>query len=251
MTDLRPEARALIGTAGWSLPRIHQPQFPAAGSHLERYSAVFPAVEINSSFYRPHRKVVYERWAASTPEAFRFSVKAPKSITHSDAEPRVAELDAFFSEIAGLGEKRGAVLVQLPPKRAFSAADSRALLGAFRDRTDADIVLEPRHASWFAPDADALLTELGIARVAADPPRAAGADRPGGWTGLAYYRLHGSPDIYRSAYGRKRLEPLADSLRATRAAGSQIWCIFDNTTLSAATDDALYLLRALSGGDER
>ena len=46
---------AMVGTAAWSIPAQHADGFPAEGSHLERYSRRFPAVEINSSFYRPHR----------------------------------------------------------------------------------------------------------------------------------------------------------------------------------------------------
>ena len=70
MSRSRQEPR--IGTAGWSIPRIHQVHFPAEGSHLARYAAVFSGAEINSSFYRPHRRSTYERWAASTPDGFRF-----------------------------------------------------------------------------------------------------------------------------------------------------------------------------------
>jgi uncharacterized protein YecE (DUF72 family) len=69
-----------IGCAGWSLPRVEQERFPAAGSHLERYASVFDAVEINSSFHRPHRPATYARWAAAVPSSFRFSVKLPKTI---------------------------------------------------------------------------------------------------------------------------------------------------------------------------
>ncbi|WP_408901606.1 DUF72 domain-containing protein, partial [Pararoseomonas indoligenes] len=71
-----------IGTAGWSIPKQHAGEFDADGSHLERYARRLPAVEINSSFYRPHRPATYERWAASTPESFRFSAKVPRTITH-------------------------------------------------------------------------------------------------------------------------------------------------------------------------
>jgi uncharacterized protein YecE (DUF72 family) len=71
-----------IGTAAWSIPKKHAAPFPTAGSHLERYAAVFNAAEINSSFYRPHRAATYERWAASVPDDFRFAVKVPKAITH-------------------------------------------------------------------------------------------------------------------------------------------------------------------------
>src|SRR5579875_3870002 len=71
-----------IGCAGWSLPKEHSDRFPADGTHLVRYAARFPAVEINSSFYRPHRPATYARWAASVPADFRFSVKVPKAATH-------------------------------------------------------------------------------------------------------------------------------------------------------------------------
>ena len=82
MAAVLPSARVRIGTAGWSIPKEHSAPFPVQGSHLERYGAVFNAVEINSPFYRPHRTATYERWAASVPEDFRFAVKIPKAITH-------------------------------------------------------------------------------------------------------------------------------------------------------------------------
>ena len=56
-----------IGTAGWSIPKQYAAAFAATGSHLERYAQRFNAVEINTSFYRPHRKTTYERWAARFP----------------------------------------------------------------------------------------------------------------------------------------------------------------------------------------
>lgn len=234
--------RVFIGTAGWSLPRIHQARFPDAGSHLQRYGAVFSAAEINTSFYRPHRKATYERWAAATPDHFRFSVKAPKTITHAPSPASSGDVDAFLSETAGLGAKRGPILIQLPPKRSFVAADALRLLASFRDRTQGAIVVEPRHASWFSAEVDDFLAALKIARVAADPPRAVGADRPGGWSGGVYYRLHGSPQIYRSSYAEDRLTGIAGSLLGAAAAGVDAWCIFDNTTSYAAAGDALALL---------
>jgi uncharacterized protein YecE (DUF72 family) len=59
--------QVMVGTAGWSIPPQHADRFRGEGSHLERYSQRFPAVEINSSFYRPHRPSTYARWAASVP----------------------------------------------------------------------------------------------------------------------------------------------------------------------------------------
>jgi uncharacterized protein YecE (DUF72 family) len=109
-----------IGTAAWSIPKEHAAPFPVAGSHLERYGAVFNAVEINTSFYRSHRTVTYERWAASVPDGFRFTVKVPKAITHERRLEDVSDLlDRFLSEVGGLGPKLGPLLVQMPPSLSF------------------------------------------------------------------------------------------------------------------------------------
>ena len=229
-----------IGTAGWSIPKEHAAPFPVAGSHLERYGDVLNAVEINSSFYRPHRTATYERWAASVPESFRFSVKVPKAITH---ELRLKDaddvLERFLSEVSGLGPKLGPLLVQLPPSLAFQAGIAASFLRELRARIQGSIVCEARHASWFTPEVEALLAELRIARVAADPAQVPGADEPGGWRGLSYYRLHGSPRIYQSAYSPEYLAAIAEVLAGDAAAGVDTWCIFDNTAAFAATGDAL------------
>jgi uncharacterized protein YecE (DUF72 family) len=176
------------------------------------------------------------------PEDFRFSVKLPKMITH---ERRLADcegvLDVFLTAAEGLGPKLGCVLVQLPPKPAFDETVVAALFGALRERVGAAIVCEPRHASWFEENADRALAGLGIARVAADPSRAPGPDVPGGWQGLVYYRLHGSPRIYYSDYNGDALAKLAASLATTARDGVPAWCMFDNTMSAAATGKALTL----------
>jgi uncharacterized protein YecE (DUF72 family) len=229
-----------IGTAGWSIPKEHGSAFPAEGSHLERYAAVFDAVEINSSFYRPHRLATYERWAASTPANFAFAVKVPKAITHEHRLKDVDELlGRFLSGVRGLGPKLGPLLVQLPPSLPFEIGTSDEFLRVLRSRIASAIVCEPRHRSWFAPEVESLLDELRIARVAADPAPAPRAGDPGGWRGLSYYRLHGSPRIYYSPYGEETLTAIATRLANAAATGTPTWCIFDNTAAFAATRDAL------------
>src|SRR5689334_3087872 len=109
-----------IGTAGWSVPTRYRANFPASGSQLEKYATQLTAAEINSSFYRPHRRTTYERWAASVPDNFRFAVKIPKAITHERRLRDAGELlNRFLSEVAGLGPKLGPLLVQLPPSLAY------------------------------------------------------------------------------------------------------------------------------------
>ena len=104
--------RMLVGCAGWTIPKEAAAAFPLAGSHLERYASVFGAVEINSSFYRPHRVTTYARWAASVADDFRFSVKLPRAITHDARLVGFDEPLAQFAHEAGtLGDKLGCVLV--------------------------------------------------------------------------------------------------------------------------------------------
>ena len=89
-----------VGRAGWSLPGAVIADFPADGSHLQRYAGRLSCVEINSSFYRPYRAATYERWAQSVPDDFRFSVKLPRAITH-DGQLRNAgaQLDDFLAQV--------------------------------------------------------------------------------------------------------------------------------------------------------
>lgn len=239
---MRRERRILVGSAGWSLPRAEQAEFPEAGSHLERYASRFEAVEINSSFHRPHRPATYARWSASVPSSFRFSVKVPKTITHGLRLQQAGELlDTFLSEVAGLGDKLGCLLVQLPPSLAFEPDVAAGFFADLRSRSPVPLACEPRHASWFEPRADNLLLELEVARVAADPGRVPEAMEPGGWRGMSYYRLHGSPRMYYSAYSEESIDALASRVRTDATAGRDVWCIFDNTTLGAATRNALDL----------
>ena len=115
-----------IGTAAWSLPRDVAHQFPGEGPHLERYARQFACVEINTSFYRSHRAETYARWAGMTPPQFRFAVKLPRTITH-DAALRGTRrpLRGFLEETAGLGDRLGVLLVQLPPSLAWDARVAR------------------------------------------------------------------------------------------------------------------------------
>lgn len=239
---------AVIGTAGWSIASTSAGHFPAEGSALERYAAVFGGVEINSSFHRPHRASTWERWAASVPASFRFAVKLPKAISHERKLADCGDLVArFVEETAPLGEKLAVLLLQLPPKLAFDSALAEDFLALLANLSDAGIACEPRHPSWFETDAQALLARLGVARVAADPAIVPEAGSPGGWPGLAYWRLHGTPAMYRSAYGPKRLAPYAAAIASREAEGVETWCMFDNTASSAATGDALEMARLLSG----
>ena len=200
-----PPSRIKVGCAGWSLPRAAWPEFPADGTHLQRYAARLNVAEINSSFYGPHQSATYARWAASVPDSFRFSVKLPKTITHQQRLRECAPLlAAFLMQAGGLGDKLGCLLAQLPPSLAFDAVVVDDFLRDLRQRHCGPVALEPRHASWFEAPADALLQARKIGRVLADPQVAAAA-----------------------------------------GSGAEVWCIFDNTAEGAALTDALHTLQGV------
>lgn len=236
----------LIGTAGWSLPRAEQGEFPGAGSHLERYATRFQAAEINSSFHRSHRGATWLRWRDSVPPGFLFSVKVPKAVTHTLRLEKTEDLVKTFLAEAGLLEANlGCILVQLPPSLSFDARIATEFFNMLRTRLTIAIACEPRHESWFESEADQLLEHHEVARVAADPARVPAAAEPGGWRGLSYYRLHGSPQVYRSSYEEPFIASLARHIEEDVTEGRKVWTIFDNTTLGAATRNALDLSRTV------
>ena len=241
MPDPNLSSVCSIGCAGWSIRGDQSHLFPTEGAHLVRYAGRLGAVEINSSFYRPHRRATYERWSASVPERFRFAVKAPKEISH---ERRfvdcVVPLEIFLDEVSGLGDRLGPILLQLPPSMEYCRVISEKFLSMLRARYEGPVVLEPRHATWFDDVPERQLASFRITRAAADPAIVPAASEPGGWPGLSYFRLHGSPKIYESAYGAERLDALASRLHDCGLRG-QAWCIFDNTKYGAAVVDAFAL----------
>lgn len=236
--------KPLIGCAGWSVPSTVSEHFPDAGSHLERYAVVLPAVEINTSFYRPHKPETYARWRDSVPEHFRFSVKMPRTITH-DARLRDIEplLMRFLNEVAHLQEKLGCLLVQLPPTLAFDSSAATAFFTLLRAATPVPLACEPRHVTWFCTAAAELLAHFRVARVMADPPAMQHATAAID-VDIAYVRLHGSPVIYHSRYADDYLANVAQELARHAYAGRQAWCIMDNTASGAAMPNALSLLEA-------
>jgi uncharacterized protein YecE (DUF72 family) len=229
-----------IGMAGWSNPPQHKGQRRAEQSHLQYYAEHFSCVEINSSFYRSHRKSTYSAWNLATPASFRFAVKMPRAITHDGGLEDTGEATAqFFDDIEALQPKLGAVLVQLPPSLEFDAAHVRTFFKSMPKLGGTPLVCEPRHASWFTGAADALLERLNVTRVATDPTAFESARLPGGNPGLAYFRWHGSPRKYYSSYSQVQLAEFAAQVAAVGS--PRTWCIFDNTAHQAAWNNATAL----------
>jgi uncharacterized protein YecE (DUF72 family) len=246
---VRQSRKIFIGTAGWSIPRTSVPHFAGEGTHLQRYSRSLRCAEINSSFHRRHAAATYAKWARCTPSRFRFGIKLPQEITH-DLKLRRTRLPLarFLSETGGLGEKRGPLLVQLPPSLAFDARVTTRFFDLVRSEFEGLVVCEPRHPTWFSAKADALLVRYRVARVAADPAPVEGAEVPGGWKGIVYFRLHGSPRRYWSRYDGEVIAALAAAFRLIPPS-VDIWCVFDNTASGAALQNAWELQTFLSSDE--
>ncbi|WP_462116461.1 DUF72 domain-containing protein [Lysobacter xanthus] len=237
-----------IGCAGWGIPGAQAHLFEGEGTHLARYARRFRAVEINSSFYRPHQPKTYAKWAASVPDDFRFAVKFPRAVTH-DARLRDpgAHIDAFAEQVGALGGRLGPVLVQLPPSLAFEPEVAPDFFARLRERIDGPVVCEPRHASWFAPEIDEVWSRFAVGRVAADPARVPAAAEAAGAGAVRYWRLHGSPHVYYDAYRDEGLARWAQDIRRALDAGNDAWVILDNTAIGHATADAMRLEAMLAG----
>lgn len=219
-----------IGCSGFSYPewkdRFYPPKWPRS-QWLEYYASQFATVEVNMTFYRLPKTGLFESWYARTPACFRFAVKAPKSVTHDKKFVGVAdELANFYAFArAGLHDKLGPVLFQLPPRTAYSEAALGQLVGsldpAFQN------VVEFRHASWWRPDVVAALNAVGACFCGVSYP-----GLPAGVTAgqpFQYVRMHGVPKLYISPYSDAELQAVATGL-----AGSAVSYVYFNNTMQLA-----------------
>ncbi|MGZ5280419.1 MAG: DUF72 domain-containing protein [Pseudobdellovibrionaceae bacterium] len=247
--SFRPTSTVYIGTAGWTLPTHLKDQFPFVGTHLQKYAQVFNSVEINSSFYKEHKFETYVKWASSVPENFRFSVKLSRYFTQETRlEDSGEKLKEVLQTISGLGKKFGCLLVQLPPSLDFELKTASRFIDNLRKLYQGALVWEPRHLSWATPQALQLLIQNQIQKVWADPepcpvPENLSGKWKAGLQSFAYFRLHGSPVIYKSRYTISQLAKIKDLVHGAEATHSQTWCIFDNTTYGFATENARELMQ--------
>jgi uncharacterized protein YecE (DUF72 family) len=155
-------------------------------------------------------------------------------------------LRSFLQEVAGLEQKLRVLLVQTPGRLAFEAGVMGRFFAFLEATSPCRIVCEPRHASWFTAKAEETLRRYKVGRVAADPAKVPGAGEPGGARNLLYYRLHGSPKMYYSAYSGEYLQELSEKITSADARSKEVWCVFDNTARHASWENALQLKRLLS-----
>jgi uncharacterized protein YecE (DUF72 family) len=208
----------LVGTSGYNYPEWKGSFYPSdlpAAKMLPYYASKFRTVEINYTFYRMPTPKLIAGWRAQVPPEFRFTLKAPKRITHDrrlrpgDVSESVA---GFITAASELGPQLAALLFQLPPNFKKDVPLLQEFLALLPPKTPA--AFEFRHASWLEDDVYEALRARNIALCIADSetretPLVSTAD-------YAYLRLrdegYGDADIARWAETAKQLSATASDV---------------------------------------
>ncbi len=247
---MKAAARCWIGTSGWNYRHwsgVFYPKGMKPTGWFTHYARFFDTVEVNNTFYRLPAPEVFVRWARQAPTGFCFAVKASRFITHIKRllEPERSAAE-FLRRAAGLEEKRGPILFQLPPSGRLNLPRLQtflAYLSRQRVVSNLQVAFEFREPSWFAPEAQQLLEKAGAALCLADWPDLA-AEGP--ITGsFVYIRRHGAARLYAGAYPRAALQRDAERLRGWVAEGRSVFIYFNNDAEANAVRNALTLKELL------
>jgi uncharacterized protein YecE (DUF72 family) len=241
----------ITGTSGWQYPHWRDAFYPpdVPQRHwLEHYAARFATVESNATFYRLPAGETFEQWRARTPDGFVFALKASRYLTHvrrlrDPDEPVRRMLGAF----AGLGDKLGPVLLQLPPRMAADASLLDRVLRLFP--RGLRVAVEPRHASWWSDSVRDVLAASGAALCWADRGGAPVTPlwRTADW---GYLRFHEGDSGTWPRYSQGRLREWADRASGTWQAAAPVYAYFNNDQFGAAILDAEAFIR-LAGGERQ
>lgn len=184
-----------VGCSGWNYADWREVLYPKGvptSRWLEHYSEVFDTVEVNNTFYRLPNRDAVARWVEQTPDAFVFTVKASRYLTHIKRLTDLGQgVERFYERIEPLTEspKMGPVLWQLPAN--FRRDDER-LAAALEGLPPGRHCFEFRHESWFTPDVYALLRERKVALVIGDHPERPFQthERTADWTLVRFHYGH-------------------------------------------------------------
>jgi uncharacterized protein YecE (DUF72 family) len=228
-----------VGTSGWQYRDWRGVLYPDALPQrrwFERYVEAFATVENNSAFYRLPSHETVASWRAQMPADFVMAVKASRFLTHikrlNDAEEPVRR---FLDVAAGLGDRLGPVLLQLPPTLQAEPHRLAACLALFPD--EIRVAVEPRHSSWWAADVQAILVEHDAALCWADVR---------GWpttplwrtSSWGYLRMHQGAAKPWPRYGDQALRTWGNRLAETWSDDQDVYVYFNNDPGGAAVRNA-------------
>jgi uncharacterized protein YecE (DUF72 family) len=288
-----------VGTASWTDPEfIKAGWYPPgvkddAAARLRYYAERFPMVEVNSTFYALPKVETTASWAERTPDGFRFHVKAHQAVSGHPFEPgrlpeplrglpasydakgrvrrpsrelRDAVIDSLLEAVGPLGDKLGAILVQLPPYVVAGPEQREELERIVSRLRPARAAVEFRHRSWAEPDEREATAELlgahDAAWVVVDAPRIDAKNvmppivevtSPG----LAYLRLHGRnaatwntgrtvAERFDHHYSEQEMEEWIDPVLEMAERAQEVAVVFNNNSRDHALTNAAEFREMLS-----
>ncbi|MVN93154.1 DUF72 domain-containing protein [Mucilaginibacter aquatilis] len=227
------------GTSNVVLPVANKQHFPEdfkQKSRLTYYASLFNSVEVNSTFYKLPLPQTVARWATETPETFRFTFKLWKDITHNKSLAfSPGDVYKFMHIINFAGDRRGCVLLQLPPATTVNISQLSLLLATLKQADVTakwKIAVEFRHRSWYTNDVFDLLDDYGAGLVIHDLPASAAPLRVGD-ADFAYLRFHGPQGGYRGSYTDDFLQEYSTYIKEWIADEKTVYAYFNNTMGSA------------------
>ncbi|MFI9721853.1 DUF72 domain-containing protein [Streptomyces sp. NPDC052396] len=238
----------LIGTSGWQYPDWRGVLYPEGCPQrlwLEEYARHFPTLENNNAFYRLPSPETFASWRERTPRGFVMAVKASRYLTHIKRLREPEEpVDRLLRHAAGLGERMGPVLLQLPPTLKGSPEALDAVLACFPERIR--VAVEPRHESWWTDEVRRVLERRQAALCWADrdsrPVTPLWRTAPWGYVRFHHGRARPWP-----RYGRAALASWARRIADAWPDSAEVYAYFNNDSGGAAVHDARLFARVVRG----
>ena len=258
-----------IGTCGFSYRDWIGPFYPKGTRSLDMlpfYSQRFDCVEIDSTYYAIPKPQLFESMDRRTPDGFRFTVKAPGSITHlpADQTPSSADGRAFAEALEPIRDagKLAAVLAQFPHAFRPGAAALERLRWLREQWPALALIAEFRHRSWQSDATFAHLRELDVGWCNVDEPGFATLVRPGSevTSSIGYIRFHGRNydrwwrqerephERYDYAYSDAELTDWLPRIAAVEEQSKDAYVFFNNHHLGKAAINAQQLAAMLRKG---
>jgi len=202
------------------------------------YTEKFNSLELNVTFYRFPVLKSLEIWYDTSPVNFSFAIKAPRLITHYKKFTDCSRLlDDFYGLVTkGLKEKLGPILFQLPPKYIYTNERLELIIKSMYK--EFKNVIEFRDASWWIPKVFNRLKKEKLTFCGIDHPYL--PKEPVVTSKTVYYRFHGRPHLYYSAYKKNDLKIVADAILENKKL-TEVHVFFNNTATQAAIKNAVWL----------
>ena len=237
-----------IGTSGWHYNDwigTFYPKDVKGYNELKYHAQHFNTVENNSSFYRISKESTYKTWDRMTPADYRFSIKVNKAVTH-EAKLELTDgvqdkLNYVLESTQVLGDKLGAIVVQLPASFHYDLPKLADFLQFFRQHVDAqkhrfDVAIEFRNKYWLVNETYAVLKKYNVALVAGQSSRYPLAREV--TADVAYIRMHGPDKLFASKYTPEQLAEWADYIKQISGQVKRIYVYFNNDFYGYAIENA-------------